>query len=75
MDIKSLRPVAYGKFRQGYYNPVHPEKYVTNKNQIIYRSSWELRFMKWLDVCEDVVEWASEPISIKYFYNIKSKFK
>lgn len=73
MNIKELKPVAYGKFRQGYYNPIHPEKYVTNKSQIIYRSSWELKFMKWLDLTPEVLEWASEPISIKYFYTLDQK--
>ena len=73
MGIKELKPVAYGKFRQGYYNPIHPEKYVTNTKQIIYRSSWELKFMKWLDISEEVVEWASEPVSIKYFYTVDSR--
>ena len=41
-DIKNLKP-KYCKFKQGYYTPLYPEKYKTNKNQIIWRSSWELK--------------------------------
>ena len=29
-DIKNLKP-KYGKFKQGYYTPLYPEKYKTNK--------------------------------------------
>ncbi len=71
-DIKNLKP-KYGKFKQGYYTPLYPEKYKTNKNQIIWRSSWELKLMKWLDLTPDVIEWASEPMSIKYFYIVDQK--
>ena len=57
-DIKNLKP-KYGKFKQGYYTPLHPEKYKTNRNQIIWRSSWELKLMKWLDLTPEVIEWDS----------------
>lgn len=75
MDIKDLKPKkpTYGGFKQGYYNPIYPDKYKTNKKQIIYRSSWELKLMKWLDLTPEVIEWASEPISIKYFYAVDER--
>lgn len=75
MDIKDLKPKrpTHGGFKQGYYNPIYPDKYKTNKKQIIYRSSWELKLMKWLDLTPEVIEWASEPISIKYFYAVDER--
>ena len=38
------------RFRQGYYKPINPNKYVgVNIEKIRYMSSWELAFMKFLD--------------------------
>lgn len=34
--------------------------------EIIYRSSYELKFMKWCDLNESVLRWASEEIVIPY---------
>ena len=72
--IKDLKPKKYGTFKQGYYDPVFPDKYKTNTKQIIYRSSWEYKLCKWFDLTPEVIEWASEPISIKYFYNVDQKY-
>ena len=33
---------------------------------IIYRSSWELRFLQWCDGNENIIEYASEEFSIPY---------
>lgn len=71
--IKDLKPNSFGKFKQGYYTPSYPHKYKTNKNQIIYRSSWELKLCKWFDLTPEVIEWASEPVAIKYFYIVDNK--
>jgi hypothetical protein len=64
--IKDLKP-AYGKFKQGYYQPQFPDKY-HGKMPIIYRSNWERKFCAWLDLTPEILEWSSESISIKYFY-------
>lgn len=71
--IKDLKPKKGGQFKQGYYTPTYPKKYKTNTKQIIYRSSWELKLCRWFDLSPEVVEWASEPISIKYFYTMDNK--
>ena len=68
--IKDLKPNKFGRFKQGYYTPMFPEKYRTNTKQIIYRSSWEYKLCKWFDLTPEVIEWASEPLSIKYFYTV-----
>ena len=51
--------------------PKNPSKYVGNVNQIFFRSSWELRFMKWLDENNAVMRWNSEGLAIPYVNPIK----
>ena len=60
-----------GKPKQGEYQPENPEKYIMvendqNSGTIIFRSSWERIFMRWLDMNESVTKWASEPFAIPY---------
>jgi len=51
---------------KGRYSVRHPKKYKGNISNIVYRSSWELRFMKWCDMNESVLEWGSENVVIPY---------
>lgn len=51
---------------QGKYKPKNPQKYKGDPTGIVYRSSWELRFMSYIDNHTDVLEWASEEFSIPY---------
>lgn len=51
---------------QGYFKPKNPHKYKGDPTNIIYRSSWELKLMKYLDERKDVVKWGSEEIIIPY---------
>jgi hypothetical protein len=53
-------------FSKGFYKPRHPEKYKGDVNKIVYRSSWELDFCRFLDNNQRVIEWASEPFFIPY---------
>lgn len=53
-------------FRQGYFTPNNPEKYVGNATQIVYRSSWELAMNKFLDMNPNIIRWSSEEIKIPY---------
>jgi TnsA endonuclease N terminal len=62
------------KFNQGLFKPIHPEKYI-GRGSIKYRSSWELRFMNFLDTHPSVKQWASESISIKYENPVAKKTK
>jgi len=55
------------KTSQGYYNASNKEKYIGDPNLIIYRSSWEFAFCKYLDMSPSVKRWSSEPISIPYY--------
>ena len=51
---------------KGIFKPLNPQKYKGNAKNIIFRSSWELRFMKYCDKTREVVEWGSEEIAIFY---------
>ena len=54
--------MAYkGKFR-----PHNIKKYRGNHKGIIYRSLWELRFMRYCDNTPSILEWASEELIIPY---------
>lgn len=72
MSIKNIKPTGNSGYNQGYYTPLYPKKYV-GKLPIIYRSSWELKFMKMCDNRDDIVKWASEPVEIKYWSSIDKK--
>ena len=54
------------KTYQGLFKPQNPEKYKGNHAQIVYRSSWELKFMSYLDQHPDVIYWQSEEFFIPY---------
>ena len=55
-----------GKYHQGRFHPQNPQKYKGDANNIIYRSSWELRFMQWCDRNENIMEYGSEEFWIPY---------
>lgn len=61
------------KTYKGYFKPTTPDKYSGDVNNIIYRSSWELRVMKWLDSHPDVIYWSSEELIIPYTSPIDNK--
>jgi hypothetical protein len=53
------------KFSQGEFMPKNPQKLVGNYKPV-YRSSWEFKVMTLLDNHPNVINWASESISIPY---------
>lgn len=55
-----------GKFKQGYFSPRNPEKYVGDVTKIRYMSSWELSFDRFLDGNPNILRWSSETIAIPY---------
>jgi hypothetical protein len=60
-------------FHKGKYRPKNPEKYNGDPTNIIYRSSWELRFMNWADTKPSVVKWRSEETVIPYLSPVDNK--
>ena len=59
-------------FRQGLFRPKNTKKYV-GKTPPVYRSGWELKFFRWCDENENVLEWASESVIIPYINPIDGK--
>jgi len=55
-----------GKYFQGKYQPRNPQKYVGDVDNIVYRSSWELKAMNWLDSNTSILKWGSEELIIMY---------
>jgi len=71
MSVKNLTP-RKGQFKQGYYEQIN-NKYV-GPLPIIYRSSWEYKFMVYCDKSEGIVKWSSESMRIKYYNPIDKKY-
>lgn len=51
---------------RGRFQPRNPQKYKGDPTNIVYRSSWELRFMGYLDSNPNVIQWSSEELFIPY---------
>ena len=51
---------------KGKFRPKNRKKYNGNPSEIIYRSSWELKFMNYCDNNNKIVKWSSEEIVIPY---------
>jgi len=62
-----------GKTIKGLFKPRNVKKYKGDPTKIIYRSSWECRFMMYLDANPSVIEWASEEFSIPYVSPVDGK--
>ena len=60
-------------FYQGKFKPHNPKKYIGNTNDIIYRSSWEWKYMMKLDHDPNVLKWSSEEFFIPYRSPIDGK--
>lgn len=58
---------------KGKYQPSFPRKYRGNSNNIIYRSLWERKFMRYCDLNENILEWGSEEIALPYRSPIDNK--
>lgn len=63
------------KYHQGFFHPRNPQKYVGDPENIVYRSSWELKFMQWCDRSDSVLNYGSEEIRIKYYDPVKQKVR
>ena len=61
------------RYKQGKYIPRLPKKYKGDYRNIVYRSSWEYKFMQWCDNTSSVVEWGSEEIAIPYISPVDGK--
>lgn len=53
-------------YTQGVYKPKNPKKVINTSEPIVYRSSLELKFMRWCDFNDNVVKWGSECVVVPY---------
>jgi len=65
--------MTFGKTYKGWFNPRHPTKYKGDADNIVYRSTWERRVMKWLDEHPNVLWWSSEELAVPYKSPIDNK--
>jgi hypothetical protein len=65
--------MTYTKTYKGKFRVDNPGKYKGDINNIVYRSLWELRFMKWCDKNPSVEEWGSETVIVPYISPIDKK--
>ena len=57
----------------GKFQAKNPSKYRGDPRNICFRSSWELRVMKYLDSNPAVLEWGSEELVIPYISPVDGK--
>lgn len=72
-NIKNIKPSSKSGYKQGYYKPVKPEKYV-GPVPIIFRSSLEYKFCHYCDQNPYVLKWSSEPFEVRYFNLVDHKY-
>ena len=58
---------------KGRYKPENPKKYKGDSGNIVYRSLWERKFMRYCDLNENVNQWQSEEFFIPYRSPIEGK--
>ena len=54
------------KSKKGLYTPQNPEKYIGDLSEIMYMSSWELKFMVYCDNRSEILRWGSECFYVPY---------
>lgn len=60
------------EWKQNYFTPQFPKK-VMNTNPVFYRSSYEERFMNYLDLNQNVIRWGSEILTIPYLNEVDGR--
>jgi hypothetical protein len=58
---------------KGRFRPKNPQKYKGDANNIIYRSTWEIKVMNYLDENPNVIWWGSEELPIPYISPVDKK--
>lgn len=58
---------------KGYYKIINKHKYIGDWSNIIFRSSWEQKFMYYCDTNPNIIKWASEEIHIPYISPIDNR--
>ena len=58
---------------KGKYKVRAPYKYKGNPTKVVYRSSWELKFMNYCDTNTNILEWGSEEMYVWYKSPVDNK--
>ena len=73
INVNKLFIMYSNNVYKGRYHVNNYEKYTGNPNNVIYRSFWEFKFMKYCDNNPNVLEWGSEEIVIPYLSPVDGK--
>lgn len=61
------------QYHQGKFTPRHPDKYIGDPTNIVFRSSWENRVMVYFDSSDHILKWASEEKPIMYISPVDNR--
>lgn len=61
-------------YKQGFFKPKNPKKYIGDPTNIVYRSGWEKRVMDWADTQSSVLRWCSEEVVIPYVSPVDGRY-
>ena len=61
-------------YKQGFFSPRNPKKYIGDPTNIVYRSGWEKRVMEWADTNPNIKRWSSEEIIIPYKSPVDNRY-
>ena len=59
---------------KGKFRPSNPNKHKGDPTKVIYRSLWELKFMRWCDGNVNILKWSSEEVVIPYKSPIDNRY-
>ena len=65
-NLSWLRPKKNSIYHQGYVDPRSCKKLINTSRSVIYRSGWEKKFVRWMELSPQVIKWDSEPFPIPY---------
>ena len=60
---------------KGKYKPHNQQKYIGDPSNIIYRSMWERKCMKYFDNNPSVIKWSSEELAIPYYDSLSKRVR
>lgn len=64
--MSKFKPNSTYGTHQGTYKLQNVSKYIGDPTEVFYRSSWELKFMKYCDLTPGVMKWGAEVFKIPY---------
>ena len=66
-----MKFIKNSKYRQGIFTPINKEKFIGN--HAIYRSGLELKFFRFCDMNQNIIQWGSENIVLPYISPVDNK--